>query len=194
MGEIKIKCPTCGKVLRLQEMPNINAATFTCPNCKDKHIVGKCQRFVPQRSNEETQYGNASSTSSYSDETLIGNQSGKNNDETMVGGIKTQHIVGKLVDNMNRIYQLTLGNNTIGRKASTSSATIQVVTNDLTMSRSHAVIDVRNIGGQILHILKNGANKNPSYINDTLINQQDQLVLNNGDRIRMGKTTLIFKL
>ena len=30
MSEIKIKCPTCGKVLRLQDAPNIDAAFFTC--------------------------------------------------------------------------------------------------------------------------------------------------------------------
>ena len=46
MNEIKIKCPTCGKVLRLKDVPNINAAFFTCPVCKEKHIVGKCQRYV----------------------------------------------------------------------------------------------------------------------------------------------------
>ena len=43
MNEIKIKCPTCGKVLRLQDAPNINAAFFTCPVCEEKHVVGKCQ-------------------------------------------------------------------------------------------------------------------------------------------------------
>ena len=48
MNEIKIKCPTCGKVLRLKDVPNINAAFFTCPVCKEKHIVGKCQRYVEQ--------------------------------------------------------------------------------------------------------------------------------------------------
>lgn len=42
MNEIKIKCPTCGKVLRLQDAPNINAASFTCPVCEEKHVVGKC--------------------------------------------------------------------------------------------------------------------------------------------------------
>lgn len=50
MNEIKIKCPTCGKVLCLQEAPNIDAAFFTCPVCKEKHIVGKCQRYVENRS------------------------------------------------------------------------------------------------------------------------------------------------
>lgn len=65
MNEIKIKCPTCGKVLRLQDAPNINAASFTCPVCEEKHVVGKCQRYVEQpkpmaSSGDETRYGGAS--------------------------------------------------------------------------------------------------------------------------------------
>ena len=40
--------------------------------------------------------------------------------------------------------------------------------------------------------VENGANKNPSYLNGALINQFDQLILNNGDRIKMGSTELTF--
>lgn len=60
------------------------------------------------------------------------------------------------------------------------------------MSRSHAIIEVYNQRGQIVHLLKNGANKNPSYLNGALISQFDQLILNNGDRIKMGSTELTF--
>ena len=101
--------------------------------------------------------------------------------------------VGVLVDNMGSTYALRLGINTIGRSAASSTATIQIATNDRTMSRSHAVIEVSNAGGKTIHILRNGANKNPSYMNGVLIGQQDQLVLNNGDRIKMGSTELTFK-
>lgn len=81
----------------------------------------------------------------------------------------------------------------IGRKATTSSASIQIATDDRTMSRSHAIIEVRNAGGQTIHILRNGANKNPSYLNGSIIARQDQLILNNGDHIKMGNTELTFK-
>ncbi len=186
MSEIKIKCPTCGKVLRLQDAPNINAATFTCPVCKEKHVVGQCQRFVEQPkpanlSSEETQYGPTGSSTGGGDETRIGGYS---------SGIK----IGALADNMGRTYQLCMGINTVGRQASSSTATVQIVTNDRTMSRSHAIIEVRNAGGKTVHILRNGTNKNPSYLNGTVIGLQDQLVLNNGDRILMGSTELTFKI
>ena len=184
MSEIKIKCPTCGKVLRMNEIPNINAASFTCPVCKEKHVVGNCQRYnsAPQPlapTSEDTQYGGTSSLQTSGDETRI--------------GVAPQAKVGMLVDANEAKYQLAIGFNTIGRKAASSTASVQIATDDRTMSRNHAVIEVRNAGGQLLHILKNGANKNPSYLNNALVGQGDQLILNNGDRLKMGNTTLTFK-
>lgn len=198
MNEIKIKCPTCGKVLRLQDAPNINAASFTCPVCEEKHVVGKCQRYVEQpkpmvSSGDETRYGGASARQG-GDVTRIGSQPQcGGSDETRIGSASSP-AVGVLVDNMGRTYQLRLGINTIGRKAASSPASVQIATDDRTMSRSHAVIDVSHAGGKTIHILRNGANKNPSFLNGSLIGQQDQLILNNGDRIKMGNTEMTFKI
>ena len=198
MNEIKIKCPTCGKVLRLQDAPNIDAAFFTCPVCKEKHIVGKCQRYVEQPKSiaptgDETQYGGVYMQHLGGDETRMASEVRQEYcDETCIGGTSTAR-VGMLVDNKGASYQLCSGINTIGRKAISSSASVQIATDDRTMSRSHAIIEVRNAGGQTIHILRNGANKNPSYLNGSLIGQQDQFILNNGDHIKMGNTELIFK-
>ena len=198
MSEIKIKCPTCGKILRLQDAPNINAASFTCPVCKEKHVVGKCQRYVEQpkpmvSSGDKTRYGGASAQQG-GDETRIGSQPQYGGgDETRIGSA-SRPAVGVLVDNMGRTYTLRSGINTIGRKATSSAASVQIATDDRTMSRSHAVIEVSLAGGKTIHILRNGANKNPSYLNGSLIGQQDQLILNNGDRIKMGNTELTFKI
>ncbi len=182
--EIKIKCPTCGKILRLMDSPTINTSTFKCPVCGEKHTVGNCQRVVVKPKppvNEETQYeGNGASVS--------------NPEETRIYSAPTPLKVGTLVDNTGRTYKLQVGINTIGRQASTSSASVQIATSDRTMSRSHAIVEVRNAGGQIVHILKNGANKNPSHYNGTLIEPTDQFILNNGDRVKFGSTELTFKL
>lgn len=198
MNEIKIKCPTCGKVLRLQDAPNINAASFTCPVCEEKHVVGKCQRYVEQpkpmaSSGDETRYGGASAQQG-GDETRIGSQpQNGGGDETRTASASCP-TVGVLVDNTGSTYALRLGINTIGRSAASSTATIQIATNDRTMSRSHAVIEVSHAGGKTIHILRNGANKNPSFLNGSLIGPHDQLILNNGDRIKMGNTEMTFKI
>ena len=184
MSEIKIKCPTCGKILRLNDTPNIDNASFTCPVCREKHIVGNCQRYVEPPKyvasvGEETQYGSLSSRQTSTEEAQ------------MVSA--PQGDIGYLEDRFGNTYKLHLGINTIGRKANTSTATLQIDTTDRTMSRSHAIIEVRDAGGQIIHILRNGANKNPSYHNGTLIGSADQLILNNGDAVKFGSTELTFK-
>ena len=195
MSEITVKCPTCGKICHLKSDKEITAqSTFICPVCKEKHIVGNCQRVVVQKksvvpSSDETNYGPA--PSARGDETQIGPQpQGAGGDETQIGA-SPRASIGVLVDSMGRTYQLKSGVNTIGRKATSSPASVQIETNDRTMSRNHAVIEVRNAGGQMLHILKNGANKNPSYINNALIAANDQLILNNGDRMKFGETILV---
>lgn len=130
---------------------------------------------------EETQYSFSSFSANDSEKTQY------------VGSLSQQPNVGALVDNGGRKYKLSLGVSTIGRKATTSIALVQIDTDDRTMSRNHAVIEVKAIGGQVVHILRNSANKNPSYINGTLIDGSDQFVLNNGDHIKMGMTELTFK-
>lgn len=198
MSEIKIKCPTCGKILRLQDSPTINTASFTCPVCKEKHVVDNCQRFVEQPKSqqptgEETQYGPTISRMSNGEETQYASGGySASGEETRIYSVPQSNI-GSLVDNHGRTYKLRLGINTIGRKASTSSATVQIETTDRTMSRSHAVIEVRNAGGQIMHILKNGANKNPSYHKGSIVGPSDQMILNNGDKVKFGSTELTFK-
>ena len=178
MSEISIKCPTCGKVLRIEETPTINTAKFTCPVCKEKHIVGNCQRIQKNQKKdiEATQYEP--------------NGSGAN-EETRVADSPVN--VGYLVDSAGRRYQLNKGVNTIGRKAMTSNATVQIDDPNGYMSRDHASIEVRERGNQLFHILKNTLNKNKSYVNGNLVCEGDQLILNHGDRLKLGFNELTFK-
>lgn len=184
--KIKVKCPSCGKVLILDDIPNIDKMSFTCPACKGKYLVGNCQRVVEKSqvtTGEETQIVGYNNTSSRKATQIVG----YNNKVSAVAK------AGTLVDSFGRTYQLRFGINTIGRKANSSTATVQIDTSDRTMSRSHAVIEVRNAGGQAIHILKNGANKNPSYHKGSLIGPADQMILNNGDLVKFGNTELTYK-
>lgn len=100
---------------------------------------------------------------------------------------------GKLVDNYGRSYSLAMGINTIGRGDSSSSASVQISTEDLYMSRNHAVIDVINTGREISHVLKFGENRQISiYHNGVPLNVGSNARLSNGDRIRLGHTELTF--
>lgn len=195
--EIKIKCPSCSKVLRIQDAPNINAKTVACPACGEKHMIGSCLRIIEKPktvvSGEETQYGPVVRNVSSGEETQYAASSVHSGGEETQIYSAPQAKTGYLVDNFGKQYQLSVGVNTIGRKASNPRASVQIDVNDLYMSRNHAIIEVRNAGGQMIHILKNGANQNPSYLNGTLIGAGDQMILNNGDKMKFGYTELTFK-
>lgn len=102
--------------------------------------------------------------------------------------------VGRLIDGYGRAYELCMGPNTIGRKATTSQASVQIETTDKKMSRSHAIIVAKAQGDAVRHVLRNGANQNPTYVNGKLVEGAGEMVLADGDSVRMGLTDLIFKL
>ena len=90
-------------------------------------------------------------------------------------------------------YDLQIGENTIGRKASTSDADVQIETNDRYMSRNHAIINVRRLSeSQIKVDLCNSRNKNTTQVNGEIVGFGESIFLHDGDTIIMGKTRMNF--
>ena len=93
------------------------------------------------------------------------------------------------------IYRLSEGKNIVGRKAITSTANIQVETLDRYMSRQHISITVTTLPDQTVKaLLSNYQNKNQTLVNDQPIVAGDTIRLIDGNRIKMGRTTVTFKL
>lgn len=210
----KVKCPNCGAVLSVKNSKNEALKLITCPKCKASLRV-KFKQQNPQEPLEAHTYLGISPKSSTGGETQYGpspisggeTQLGgyQNNGETQLGGakgfcetqlppkndarIKTAYLrVG------GRDYPLQIGVNIVGRKASTSTATVQIETPDRYMSRQHAKIVVtRQPGGKLKAVISNDHNKNISTIDGQDLLQGDAFVLNDGDHIIMGETTVIYK-
>jgi hypothetical protein len=92
-------------------------------------------------------------------------------------------------------YPLEEGQNIIGRKGTTSKATVQIATEDRYMSRQHCSITVSTLpDGTKKAVLSNYQNKNLTSIDGQEIETGDEIRLTNGDRITMGHTTVTFKL
>ena len=90
-------------------------------------------------------------------------------------------------------YELSIGSNTVGRSASTSIADVQIETDDLFMSREHAVINVRRLPNGGLKIdISNFKNKNTTKVNDYRLESDDAIVLHDGDTVEMGSTSMTF--
>ena len=91
-------------------------------------------------------------------------------------------------------YMLPQGKNTIGRRAQSSQATLQLPVNDKYLSRSHVEIEVTTTAsGTVIAMLKNHKNKNATSVNGVILGESDVANLKHGDTITMGMTTVIFE-
>lgn len=95
-------------------------------------------------------------------------------------------------------YSLAVGDNIVGRKAQSSSATVQIDTSadaaGRTMSREHLKIRVMEQSGGIYKTAVSLCKaKNPTSVNGEVLKGEDCIVLCSGDRIKMGSVTVVFK-
>ena len=169
---INIKCPACGVILRVTNSKNEDEKRFACPKC-GKHIVVPFYKL--KQDDGETQ--------------LDGNPGAQ---ATQIGGTNVDNKSCYLeCDGKN--YVLAIGRNTVGRKAITSNADVQIDTDDRFFSREHMVINVRRLAdGGVKVDVSNDKNKNATRVNDLLLEQGDAIVLHDGDVISIGETKLTF--
>lgn len=93
-----------------------------------------------------------------------------------------------------KVYQLK-ERNTIGRRANSGSASVQIDTLDMYMSRNHISIDIFTLpDGTFKPVLKLTAAKNQTIVKGRRVNPGEVLILQNGDRIVMGNTEAVFMM
>lgn len=174
---IKIKCPNCGAVLTIKNMPGLESKTVPCPVCKK---ASKYTEFKVPKQNLSSIDEDDTTSAGYA---------------TQLKNIK-QNCIGKLQNTgTNQHYTLTLGINTVGRKAQTSNATIQIDTDDRCMSRIHSIIEVCKLkNGEYIHYFSNAQNKNATFVNSQLIENGDRIILHGGEIIKMANTSIKFVL
>lgn len=203
----RIKCPSCGAILDVRNTKNESVKLIKCPKCKATLSV-KFKKQEPleahtylapgKANNGETQYAGFKNDG----ETQLGKPI--NDGETQLGGYSNSgetQIMSKVTPSKSaylkvngKSYPLRLGTNIIGRKATTSQATVQIDTPDRYMSRQHSKIVVSKLpNGRLKSVLSNDHNKNISTIDGQDLLQGEQIVLEDGDQIVMGKTTVIYK-
>lgn len=175
---VRIKCPNCGVILTVKYFQGIEAKAITCPVCKKTNIYTDYKK--PVSPNKQTQANHGEDTTSLNEKTQPG--------QSPIGGI------GRIaLPEIGKYYQLKTGLNIIGRKAQTSSANIQLDTDDRTMSRSHCAIEVKKLSnGGYIHYLSNSKNKNATYVNGQKLEDGDRIILQGGENIKLGNSTIKF--
>lgn len=190
---IKIKCPHCGAVLAIKNQPGIENMSATCPNCKTRSKFVEFKRVVAKPkpvfdAGDETDYRANNDKTSFppgasSEETAFRTDS----EETYVSQTGHLRVLGT-----GQILKLELGENTIGRKATTSTAKLQIDTPNRKVSRNHSLIEVKLVNGKTKHYFSNTENKNQTLINGSVVEDGDKIILNDGDQIQMSEVALKF--
>ena len=180
----RIICPSCRTVLEGDSKEGLESMRIRCPKC------GKT-------------YGFTEFLPFYDDETDLSvarqiqhncSQPGSG-DETQVG-LSVNYTIGCIIaPGAPAPIPLRPGRNSIGRKASSSSASIQIEDSSCTMSREHYYIDVIVTGSKVTHLLSVSPKAmNTTELDGVKLEKTDRLVLNDGCHIRSGNVTVEFIL
>lgn len=189
---IQIKCPFCGAVLSVRNIPGIENKNVTCPICKHKYPFTQFRRVYQTDSNDDpnTEYPDRKEEkTSYA----YGDQS---SEDTDLG--QMNFTLGKLkILGGSGSYQLKPGRNIIGRRAQKSEANFQIDTGEKrSMSREHIIIDVKKVPGKgfvhYISLFKEKVNK--TYVGNEPLVYGDCIVLSHGDVIKLPDVNLKFEI
>ena len=186
----RIKCPSCGVVLDVQNSKNELVKQITCPKCKAVLQV----KFPPQQEPLEAKTYYAPPKQPVADNGATQLASSSYGATQLVTDTPKISTSAKLLyDGIS--YPLEEGQNIIGRRGNTSKATVQIATDDRYMSRQHCSVTVTTLpDGTKKVVLSNYQNKNLTSIDGQPIETGDAIRLTDGNSITMGHTTITFKL
>lgn len=174
LSEKIIKCTGCDKSLKVPNSRLEVSRSVKCPNCG-------CSIFV----NFVDEYASESPASSQPSPT--------NESETIYGG--EQHSTGAYLEYEGMKYYIDQDVTVVGRRAGTSTADLQIDSQDMYMGRHHAVITRKtDFTGNTVYSLKCKDAKNGLTVNNIPVGQSGETVLLDGANIRMGHTVVVFRL
>ena len=181
---IQIKCPTCSAILKVKPIPNIETRSITCPVCKQKNLFTDFVQITQKKTSDETSYasGKQEEPTSYA-----GSKTSR--EETQVGE-QPNYTLGRLMlVSSSQSFQLKSGRNIVGRKASNSTADIQIPfpPDQKRTSRAHLLIEVKKVPAKgYQHVISLCKEKvNPTFVNGTQLLFGDKVVLKSKDLIRL---------
>ena len=168
MGKIFIVCPECHQQLSFNEVPGYQNMVVECPKCHFKANASVYQSGSQAR----------------------GGHGADEMPTQLVFAPRSSTDIGQIrVISTNEIQWLKVGNNVIGRRASTGTADIKI-SNDMYMSRRHVQIDVVKKPMGYEHRLVEIGSTNIIELNHKSINRGDIIVLKFGDILTLGKTDI----
>lgn len=175
---IPIQCNNCGKSRRLNSVklsPYFNKTiSLRCKHCGKPQLLKVDANLINQKTNSPLR------------DTVVLNDQKPNN--TKIAKI---HIIPNNSTKQQRL-QLQVGENLLGRKSNSKihENKREIDTQDKLMSRSHCIINVRERKTGYKYFIKDCKSINGVYVNNIKIMEEEEIALDNGDTIRLGKTQM----
>lgn len=216
-----IKCPNCGRRFDLQRQP---PTSFRCPKCSftvpfsvvlhnqkpDPNPVVTSADDMPIAGNNTLVDSQETQVISEKPTRVVDNLQ---NDKTRVVAGLNQDVKTRLVQGLQpqpqkrAVFQMSYQGRSygvvnlpygkfynLGRQSADSKAQIKL-TPDISMSRIHAGMrTIQTPQGQVIYQITSAKNSNPVYVNGNPVPQGKSVNLKNGDTLKMGETTLIFRI
>lgn len=170
---LKITCPQCKSVLTIPNTPGVEKKVLTCPVCKYKATVSS---YVNTALNVRVPDSDA--PTEVSDPI-------QERQEAFRGAA---HKPGFLMIN-GQSHELREGANTIGRRARTGTASIQVA-GDGYMSRLQGTFYAKRTPQGYCYRYEELKAANHTTIRGTVLNEGDVIAVNPGDVLVMGETSV----
>ncbi len=168
--KMKIQCPGCGVTLEVTNSTGAATKVVACPKCGKQMML----RFKSAESDTEG--------------TVTGDDPG-----TVTGGkAQTGPFTGCLVCGGRR-YPLSEGRQVVGRKGTQRVADVMLDVTDMTMSRLHALVEVRRTSAGWKVTLTNYKGQLPPVVDGATLADGDIAVLRHGSSVRLGNTELRYE-
>ena len=177
MDVLYVVCPNCHSRLKINNEPGIQDKVLGCPICKYKAKVNVYQMGQAGKGGQ-----------------------GASDEATQLPGSFGQQVktdTGQMrVAQTGQICELRMGSQVLGRLTQSGTADMQIGSDnykDMYMSRRHVQIDVvKTVRGVEHHLVEIGS-KNIIQLNGKDIQRGDEIILNFGDKLTLGKTDLILE-
>ena len=193
MENMKVKCPECGAVLAIKPQPGIESKSIKCPVCNEKNAYANFLPVKPVvRNVVQALHDDADEEA-----TCVISEKPEERRQPIVTSIGMLEILNREPSKATQ-YQLKMGRNVIGRKATASTADFQIPLQpeQKKMSREHIIINVEMFPGQgLVHQISLYKEQvNETLVNGVALQFGDKVPLKDQDRIRLPHAELLFTI
>lgn len=93
-----------------------------------------------------------------------------------------------------QVFQLHLGDNTVGRRNPGDELDCPIVTTDPSMDRNHCILNVaEKPNGELVYKIRDCNSNTGTFVMNEEVTKKEQRIIKGGEIISLGATTLILK-